>query len=70
MSNDFGSRSNFLIGKGSAPSHLKINKVIAADQGVYRCRIDFENSPTKNYKVNLTLIGRFLLKRKVKRFLS
>lgn len=57
MSNDFGSRSNFLLGKGSIRSRLKISKVAESDQGIYRCRIDFNNSPTKNYKVNLTLIG-------------
>ncbi|KAK6635963.1 hypothetical protein RUM44_001218 [Polyplax serrata] len=56
MSNEFGSRSNFLIGNDSTSSRLRISKVVQSDQGIYRCRIDYNNSPTKNYKVNLTLI--------------
>ncbi|KAL0270291.1 UNVERIFIED_CONTAM: hypothetical protein PYX00_007753 [Menopon gallinae] len=56
MSNDLGSRTNFLVGSKTGPSRLKINRVIPSDQGVFRCRIDYNNSPTKNYKVNLTLV--------------
>lgn len=40
-------------------AHLQINEVKASDGGVYRCRVDFFNSPTKNFRVNLSLVGKF-----------
>lgn len=40
-------------------AHLQINEVKAADGGVYRCRVDFFNSPTKNFRVNLSLVGKW-----------
>lgn len=46
----------------SVPNDLKEAKLhvrafTKADAGVYRCRIDYFNSPTKNFRVNVTLIG-------------
>ncbi|XP_015110643.1 neural cell adhesion molecule 1 [Diachasma alloeum] len=50
----FGGRATMRIDKGMA--QLEINPVMSTDAGVYRCRVDFTNSPTKSQKVNFTVI--------------
>ncbi|XP_043272745.1 hemicentin-1 [Venturia canescens] len=49
-----GPRALFITTDTTA--HLNIDRLQLRDQGIYRCRIDFENSPTANQKINLTVI--------------
>lgn len=56
-SDDLGSRTYFITDDHPSKARLKIQRVRLSDEGVFRCRVDFVNSPTRNFKVNLTLVG-------------
>uniref|UniRef100_A0ABD2X1F1 Uncharacterized protein n=1 Tax=Trichogramma kaykai TaxID=54128 RepID=A0ABD2X1F1_9HYME len=49
-----GHRAYFIT--AAKPAHLSITDLKLKDEGIYRCRVDFVNSPTKNQKINLTVI--------------
>uniref|UniRef100_A0A8D8YTR6 Hemicentin-2 n=1 Tax=Cacopsylla melanoneura TaxID=428564 RepID=A0A8D8YTR6_9HEMI len=40
----------------STGGKLMIANVLESDKGVYRCRIDFSDSPTRNFRVQLSLV--------------
>ncbi|KAL5283451.1 hypothetical protein ACFFRR_005995 [Megaselia abdita] len=56
IASDLGQRLFFSIGETPKDSKLQIKDIKTADGGVYRCRVDFFNSPTRNYRINLTLV--------------
>lgn len=57
ITDDLGSRSYFLTDGESSKARLRIHNVQPKDEGIFRCRVDFMNSPTRNFRVNLTLVG-------------
>ncbi|XP_042213244.1 nephrin-like isoform X2 [Homarus americanus] len=49
-----GSRAFF--NAGSAPSHLLLQGLSREDAGLYKCRVDFQRAPTRNTRINLTVV--------------
>ncbi|XP_041969696.1 nephrin-like [Aricia agestis] len=57
VAGEFGARAHFVLNESDPSSaHLAVEQVARYDEGLYRCRIDYIDSPTRNYKVNLTVI--------------
>ena len=51
----FGPRAHF----NPRDISLRIDNIQANEAGLYRCRLDFKRSQTRNVLVNLTVIGKF-----------
>lgn len=58
IASDLGERLFFATDGDNA--RLQIKDVQTSDGGVYRCRVDFFESATRNSRINLTLVGRYL----------
>lgn len=41
------------------PATLNINHVDKSDEGEYRCRVDFAKNPSRNSRVQLSIIGEY-----------
>ncbi|XP_068619379.1 neural cell adhesion molecule 1-like [Battus philenor] len=50
----FGPRAYFAT--IARPASLTLSSVQLDDEGVYRCRVDFKNSPTRNFQIRLIVI--------------
>lgn len=50
----FGPRARYVIERD--PAYLELNEIKRHDQGIYRCRVDFQNSQTQSFRFNLTVI--------------
>lgn len=53
-SSAFATRAHFRT--TTHPAQLLIDNIQLRDEGLYRCRVDFRNSPTRNARVNFTVI--------------
>ncbi|KAF5299772.1 hypothetical protein FQA39_LY11442 [Lamprigera yunnana] len=52
--NTFGPRAYFVT--VAKPAALTLDGVQLDDEGLYRCRVDFRTTPTRNFAINLTVI--------------
>lgn len=52
----FGPRAYFMPEK--QPAHLLVDNIRSADEGIYRCRVDFKFAQTRNSKVILSVISK------------
>ena len=74
MASDLGEQASFFVNRTGkftksgvelVQSYLQIKQVQRKDQGFYRCRVDFFQAPTRNVKVKLSLIGKYLVSKQI-----
>lgn len=53
----FGRRAQFESRRH--PLSLTVNFVRPEDEGIYRCRVDFERGPSKTFIIKLNVVGKF-----------
>ena len=41
-------------------ARLQISNVSRSDAGHYRCRVDYRNAPTRNFKYHLIVVGKLI----------
>ena len=39
---------------------LYLTRLVTEDSGLYRCRVDYKHSPSRNLRVKLDIIGQFI----------
>lgn len=49
-------RAHFVAAE--TPAVLVVKSIESRDEGLYRCRVDFIKSPTRNSLIQLTVIGK------------
>lgn len=54
---NFGDRARWV---GQPTSALRVRDVQSHDRAIYRCRVDFQVSPTRNYRIALDVIGQYI----------
>jgi len=52
----FGKRAHFLLASANRVARLQISNVSRSDAGHYRCRVDYRNAPTRNFKYHLIVV--------------
>ncbi|KAH8354979.1 hypothetical protein KR093_003272, partial [Drosophila rubida] len=53
--NVFNKKAHFYY--DTNPPALRIKNIQTSDAGLYKCRVDFHKSPTRNWRINVTVLG-------------
>ena len=56
----FGKRAHFHLASANRVARLQISNVSRSDAGHYRCRVDYRNAPTRNFKYHLIVVGKLI----------
>lgn len=50
-----------IFNTSSKPAALHVGNIQLSDEAIYRCRVDFKNSPTRNIEINFSVIGKSVI---------